>query len=182
MNAEMTFGSPVDGRDLIHGALFEVDHPKGGRVPQYSVLLRVRTSLNPFTGRAPSGCSQSDSIIGRANTLRGVQLGCRRHQVWGRITRQPAGFLEAAPKPMGVGWQGQAGGCALRCAGSRKPMPSGSPAPGVGRCTTIRGPGGSSLITSADQARSSPSRCPGYDPPIAHVTFVTWPKRRARLL
>ncbi len=103
MYEELLSGYYTDPKELINGALFEVEYDEMVVVRDIEFYSLCEHHMLPFMGRAHVAYIPSGKVIGLSKIPRIVDVYARRLQVQERMTRQIADFLRDLLKPQGVG-------------------------------------------------------------------------------
>jgi GTP cyclohydrolase I len=99
----LTKGYREDPREILRGALFEVDYDEMVIVKDVEVFSLCEHHLLPFFGRVHVAYLPKGKVVGLSKIARLVDVFARRLQVQERLTRQIADAIQEAIEPQGVG-------------------------------------------------------------------------------
>lgn len=102
MYKELTAGYHIDPKELINGALFDVDYSEMVVVRDIEFFSLCEHHLLPFYGQAQVAYLPRDKVIGLSKIPRIVEMFARRLQVQERMTRQVASLVDEILHPTGV--------------------------------------------------------------------------------
>ncbi len=103
MYDELLSGYTVDPRDLLNGALFDVEYDEMVVVTNIDYYSLCEHHLLPFYGKAHVGYLPDKRVVGLSKIPRLVDMFARRLQVQERMTQQIATFMDDLINPQGVG-------------------------------------------------------------------------------
>src|SRR5579863_8111183 len=101
--AFLTKGYDQDPRQILHGALFDVDYDEMVIVKDIETFSLCEHHLLPFFGKVHVAYIPRGKVIGLSKVPRLVDVFARRLQVQERLTTQIAETIESAINPLGVG-------------------------------------------------------------------------------
>jgi GTP cyclohydrolase IA len=99
----LTRGYREDPREILRGALFEVDYDEMVIVKDVEVFSLCEHHMLPFFGRVHVAYLPKGKVVGLSKIARLVDVFARRLQVQERLTRQIADAIQEAIEPQGVG-------------------------------------------------------------------------------
>ncbi len=99
----LTKGYREDPREILQGALFEVDYDEMVIVKDVEVFSLCEHHMLPFFGRVHVAYLPKGKVVGLSKIARLVDVFGRRLQVQERLTRQIADAIQEAIEPQGVG-------------------------------------------------------------------------------
>ena len=150
MYDELLSGYTIDPRQLLNGALFDVEYDEMVVVSDIDFYSLCEHHLLPFYGKAHVGYLPYKKVVGLSKIPRLVNMFARRLQVQERMTQQIATFMDDLISPRGVGVVVE----------------------GTHLCTSMRGvrKAGAKMVTSAVKGvfRSNPSTREEF---MAHVRY-----------
>ena len=150
MYDELLSGYTIDPRQLLNGALFDVEYDEMVVVADIDFYSLCEHHLLPFYGKAHVGYLPYKKVVGLSKIPRLVNMFARRLQVQERMTQQIATFMDDLISPRGVGVVVE----------------------GTHLCTSMRGvrKAGAKMVTSAVKGvfRSNPSTREEF---MAHVRY-----------
>ena len=150
MYDELLSGYTIDPRQLLNGALFDVEYDEMVVVADIDFYSLCEHHLLPFYGKAHVGYLPYKKVVGLSKIPRLVDMFARRLQVQERMTQQIATFMDDLISPRGVGVVVE----------------------GTHLCTAMRGvhKAGAKMVTSAVKGvfRSNPSTREEF---MAHVRY-----------
>ncbi len=100
---ELLSGYTVDPRELLNGALFDVEYDEMVVVTNIDYYSLCEHHLLPFHGKAHVGYLPDKKVVGLSKIPRLVDMFARRLQVQERMTQQVATFMDDLISPQGVG-------------------------------------------------------------------------------
>ncbi len=100
---ELLSGYTVDPRELLNGALFDVEYDEMVVVTNIDYYSLCEHHLLPFHGKAHVGYLPDKKVVGLSKIPRLVDMFARRLQVQERMTQQVATFMDDLINPQGVG-------------------------------------------------------------------------------
>jgi len=103
MYQELTAGYRTDPRELINGALFDVDYNEMIVVKEIEFFSLCEHHLLPFYGQVHVAYIPGEKVIGLSKIPRIVEMFARRLQIQERMTQQIAALINEALQPLGVG-------------------------------------------------------------------------------
>ena len=103
MYDELLIGYTVDPRELLNGALFDVEYDEMVVVSDIDFYSLCEHHLLPFHGKAHVGYLPYKKVVGLSKIPRLVDMFARRLQVQERMTQQIATFMDELINPQGVG-------------------------------------------------------------------------------
>ena len=103
MYDELLSGYTVDARELLNGALFDVEYDEMVVVTNIDFYSLCEHHLLPFHGKAHVGYLPHKKVAGLSKIPRLVDMFARRLQVQERMTQQVATFMDDLINPQGVG-------------------------------------------------------------------------------
>lgn len=103
MYQELTIGYRTDPRELINGALFDVDYNDMIVVKEIEFFSLCEHHLLPFYGQVHAAYIPGEKVIGLSKIPRIVEMFARRLQVQERMTQQIAALIDKTLQPLGVG-------------------------------------------------------------------------------
>ena len=103
MYDELLIGYTVDPRELLNGALFDVEYDEMVVVSDIDFYSLCEHHLLPFHGKAHVGYLPYKKVVGLSKIPRLVDMFARRLQVQERMTQQIATFMDDLINPQGVG-------------------------------------------------------------------------------
>ena len=103
MYDELLSGYTVDPRELLNGALFDVEYDEMVVVTNIDYYSLCEHHLLPFHGKAHVGYLPDKKVVGLSKIPRLVDMFARRLQVQERMTQQVATFMDDLINPQGVG-------------------------------------------------------------------------------
>ena len=103
MYDELLSGYTVDARELLNGALFDVEYDEMVVVTNIDFYSLCEHHLLPFHGKAHVGYLPHKKVVGLSKIPRLVDMFARRLQVQERMTQQVATFMDDLINPQGVG-------------------------------------------------------------------------------
>ena len=98
-----TDGYQCDPREILEGALFDVDYDEMVLVRDIDFYSLCEHHLVPFFGRVHVAYIPKGKVVGLSKIARLVEVYARRLQVQERFSMQVAGILEEVLQPKGVG-------------------------------------------------------------------------------
>ena len=101
--AFLTKGYDENPREILHGALFEVDYDEMVIVKDIEMFSLCEHHMLPFFGKVHVAYIPKKKVIGLSKIPRLVEVFARRLQVQERLTRQIADAIQDAIAPQGVG-------------------------------------------------------------------------------
>lgn len=102
MYKELTAGYHIDPKELVNGALFDVDYSDMVVVRDIEFFSLCEHHMLPFYGQAQVAYIPSEKVIGLSKIPRIVEMFARRLQVQERMTRQVASLVDEILHPAGV--------------------------------------------------------------------------------
>jgi GTP cyclohydrolase I len=99
----LTKGYREDPKDVLHGALFDVDYDEMVIVKDIEMYSLCEHHMLPFFGKVHVAYIPDGKVIGLSKAPRLVEVFARRLQVQERLTRQIAEAIQEAIHPQGVG-------------------------------------------------------------------------------
>ncbi len=102
MYDELLAGYQMDSKELVNGALFDVDYDEMVVVRDIEFASLCEHHLLPFLGHAHIAYIPRAKILGLSKIPRVVDMFARRLQVQEHMTRQIADFLMEVLNPQGV--------------------------------------------------------------------------------
>jgi GTP cyclohydrolase I len=99
----LTSGYSADVRQVVNGALFDVDYDEMVIVKDIEFFSMCEHHLLPFYGKAHVAYLPNGKVIGLSKIPRIVDIFARRLQVQERLTQEIAEVLQEILKPRGVG-------------------------------------------------------------------------------
>ncbi len=102
MYDELLEGYLTDPKELLNGALFDVEYDQMVVVKDIEFYSMCEHHMIPFFGYAHVGYLPTDKVIGLSKIPRLVEMFARRLQVQERMTHQVAEFLGTLINPRGV--------------------------------------------------------------------------------
>jgi GTP cyclohydrolase IA len=99
----LTRGYRIDPREILRGALFEVEYDEMVIVKDVEVFSLCEHHMLPFFGRVHVAYLPKGKVVGLSKIARLVDVFARRLQVQERLTRQIADAIQEAIEPQGVG-------------------------------------------------------------------------------
>jgi GTP cyclohydrolase I len=99
----LTSGYGVDLREIVNGALFNVENDAMVVVKDIEFFSLCEHHMLPFFGRMHVAYLPQRKVIGLSKIPRIVDMFARRLQVQERLTHQVAQAIQEAVKPLGVG-------------------------------------------------------------------------------
>ena len=103
MYDELLSGYTIDPRQLLNGALFDVEYDEMVVVADIDFYSLCEHHLLPFYGKAHVGYLPYKKVVGLSKIPRLVDMFARRLQVQERMTQQIATFMDDLISPRGVG-------------------------------------------------------------------------------
>lgn len=103
MYDELLSGYTIDPRELLNGALFDVEYDEMVVVTNIDFYSLCEHHLLPFHGKAHVGYLPHKKVVGLSKIPRLVDMFARRLQVQERMTQQVATFMDELINPQGVG-------------------------------------------------------------------------------
>ena len=103
MYDDLLSGYTVDTRELLNGALFEVEYDEMVVLKDIDFYSLCEHHLLPFYGKVHVGYLPDRQIVGLSKIPRLVEMFARRLQVQERMTQQIAAVMDELIKPIGVG-------------------------------------------------------------------------------
>ena len=103
MYDELLCGYTIDPRQLLNGALFDVEYDEMVVVADIDFYSLCEHHLLPFYGKAYVGYLPYKKVVGLSKIPRLVDMFARRLQVQERMTQQIATFMDDLISPRGVG-------------------------------------------------------------------------------
>ena len=103
MYDELLAGYTIDPRELLNGALFDVEYDEMVVVADIDFYSLCEHHLLPFHGKAHVGYLPYKKVVGLSKIPRLVDMFARRLQVQERMTQQIATFMDELINPQGVG-------------------------------------------------------------------------------
>jgi GTP cyclohydrolase I len=101
--AFLTKGYDEDPKQILRGALFEVDYDEMVIVRDVEMFSLCEHHMLPFFGKVHVAYIPKGKVIGLSKIARLVEVYARRLQVQERMTRQIADAIQDAIAPQGVG-------------------------------------------------------------------------------
>src|ERR1017187_4933778 len=101
--AFLTKGYLEDPKQILRGALFDVDYDEMVIVKDVEMFSLCEHHMLPFFGKVHVAYIPGGKVIGLSKIARLVEVFARRLQVQERLTRQIADAIEEAIPPQGVG-------------------------------------------------------------------------------
>ena len=98
----LTSGYQMDAKDLLNGALFDVQYDEMVIVKDIEMFSLCEHHLLPFFGKCHVAYIPDGKIIGLSKIPRLVDMFSRRLQVQERLTTQVAEIIDDTIKPKGV--------------------------------------------------------------------------------
>jgi GTP cyclohydrolase I len=99
----LTKGYHEDPKEVLHGALFDVDYDEMVIVKDIEMYSLCEHHMLPFFGKVHVAYIPDGKVIGLSKAPRLVEVFARRLQVQERLTRQVAEAIQEAIHPQGVG-------------------------------------------------------------------------------
>ncbi|HEY1498575.1 MAG TPA: GTP cyclohydrolase I FolE [Acidobacteriaceae bacterium] len=99
----LTKGYREDPKEVLHGALFDVDYDEMVIVKDVEMYSLCEHHMLPFFGKVHVAYIPDGKVIGLSKAPRLVEVYARRLQVQERLTRQIAEAIQEAIHPQGVG-------------------------------------------------------------------------------
>jgi GTP cyclohydrolase I len=99
----LTKGYREDPKEVLHGALFDVDYDEMVIVKDIEMYSLCEHHMLPFFGKVHVAYIPDGKVIGLSKAPRLVEVYARRLQVQERLTRQIAEAVQDAIHPQGVG-------------------------------------------------------------------------------
>lgn len=99
---ELTAGYHTDPKELINGAIFEVDYDDMVIVEDIDFYSMCEHHILPFYGRAHVAYIPDGKVIGLSKIPRIVEMFARRLQIQEQMTTQIAELIQDALNPQGV--------------------------------------------------------------------------------
>ncbi|HEX4022696.1 MAG TPA: GTP cyclohydrolase I FolE [Acidobacteriaceae bacterium] len=99
----LTKGYGEDAKEILRGALFDVDYDEMVIVKDVEVFSLCEHHMLPFFGKVHVAYIPNGKVIGLSKIPRLVDVFARRLQVQERLTRQIADAIQDAIQPQGVG-------------------------------------------------------------------------------
>ena len=99
----LTKGYREDPKEVLHGALFDVDYDEMVIVKDIEMYSLCEHHMLPFFGKVHVAYIPDGKVIGLSKAPRLVEVFARRLQVQERLTRQIAEAIQEAIHPQGVG-------------------------------------------------------------------------------
>ena len=99
----LTSGYGQDPREILSGALFDVDYDEMVLVRDIEFYSLCEHHLVPFFGSVHVGYIPDGRVVGLSKIPRVVEMFSRRFQVQERLTMQIAESIESVLRPKGVG-------------------------------------------------------------------------------
>ena len=103
MYDELLSGYTIDPRQLLNGALFDVEYDEMVVVADIDFYSLCEHHLLPFYGKAHVGYLPHKKVVGLSKIPRLVNMFARRLQVQERMTQQIGTFMDDLISPRGVG-------------------------------------------------------------------------------
>lgn len=103
MYQELTAGYRTDPRELINGALFDVDYNDMVVIKEIEFFSLCEHHLLPFFGQAHVAYIPGEKVIGLSKIPRIVEMFAHRLQIQERMTQQIAALIDETLQPLGVG-------------------------------------------------------------------------------
>ena len=103
MYDELLAGYTIDPRELLNGALFDVEYDEMVVVADIDFYSLCEHHMLPFYGKAHVGYLPYKKVVGLSKIPRLVDMFARRLQVQERMTQQIATFMDELINPQGVG-------------------------------------------------------------------------------
>ena len=103
MYDELLAGYTIDPRELLNGALFDVEYDEMVVVADIDFYSLCEHHMLPFYGKAHVGYLPHKKVVGLSKIPRLVDMFARRLQVQERMTQQIATFMDELINPQGVG-------------------------------------------------------------------------------
>ena len=103
MYDELLSGYTIDPREMLNGALFDVEYDEMVVVADIDFYSLCEHHLLPFHGKAHVGYLPHKKVVGLSKIPRLVDIFARRLQVQERMTQQIATFMDDLINPQGVG-------------------------------------------------------------------------------
>lgn len=100
---ELLSGYSIDPKQLLNGALFDVEYDQLVVVKSIEYYSLCEHHLLPFYGYAHVGYLPDKKVVGLSKIPRIVDMFARRLQVQERMTQEIASFLDSLIDPKGVG-------------------------------------------------------------------------------
>lgn len=100
--AFLTKGYQMDVKEVLHGALFDVDYDEMVIVKDIEFYSMCEHHMLPFFGKAHVAYVPNGKVIGLSKIPRLVDVFARRLQVQERLTRQVGEAITEAINPQGV--------------------------------------------------------------------------------
>jgi GTP cyclohydrolase I len=101
--AFLTKGYQENPREILRGALFDVDYDEMVIVKDVEMFSLCEHHMLPFFGKVHVAYIPKGKVIGLSKIARLVEVFARRLQVQERMTRQIADAIQEAIQPHGVG-------------------------------------------------------------------------------
>jgi GTP cyclohydrolase I len=101
--AFLTKGYDEDPKQVLHGALFDVDYDEMVIVKDIEMFSLCEHHMLPFFGKVHVAYIPKTKVIGLSKIARLVEIFARRLQVQERLTREIADAIQSSIEPMGVG-------------------------------------------------------------------------------
>jgi GTP cyclohydrolase I len=101
--AFLTKGYNEDPKQVLHGALFDVDYDEMVIVKDIEMFSLCEHHMLPFFGKVHVAYIPKTKVIGLSKIARLVEIFARRLQVQERLTREIADAIQASIAPQGVG-------------------------------------------------------------------------------
>jgi GTP cyclohydrolase I len=98
-----TDGYRSDPREMLEGALFEVDYDEMVLIRDIDFYSLCEHHLVPFFGRVHVAYIPRSKVVGLSKIARLVEIYARRLQLQERFSMQVAGVLDEVLRPKGVG-------------------------------------------------------------------------------
>jgi GTP cyclohydrolase IA len=102
MYKELTAGYHIDPKELVNGALFDVEYSEMVVVRDIEFFSLCEHHLLPFYGQAQVAYIPGEQVIGLSKIPRIVEMFARRLQVQERMTQQVASMIDEILHPAGV--------------------------------------------------------------------------------
>ena len=104
MYDELLSGYTIDPRQLLNGALFDVEYDEMVVVADIDFYSLCEHHLLPFYGKAHVGYLPYKKVVGLSKIPRLVNMFARRLQVQERMTQQIATFMDELISPRESAW------------------------------------------------------------------------------
>ncbi len=101
--AYLTKGYQEDPRQMLRGALFDVDYDEMVIIKDVEMFSLCEHHMLPFFGKVHVAYIPKGKVLGLSKIARLVEVFARRLQVQERMTRQIADSIQEAIAPLGVG-------------------------------------------------------------------------------